>query len=93
MYGWVGGTNNRANGRAINMKNIGKVSRRWLFEVGVVTLEDLRAVGAVAAYRMIKAQQPQATLNLLWSLEGAIRNVDWRELPPEIKRKLRKLVE
>ena len=75
------------------MKNIGKVSRRWLFEVGVVTLEDLRAVGAVAAYRMIKAQQPQATLNLLWSLEGAIRNVDWRELPPEIKRKLRKLVE
>ena len=63
------------------MRNIGPTSRRWLAEIDIRTLEDLRQVGAVAAYRFIKARYPkQASLNLLWGLEGAVRDIDWREL-------------
>ena len=75
------------------MRNIGPVSRRWLDEVGIVTLDDLKKVGAVVAYRMVKARYPGATLNLLWSLEGAITGVDWRALPAERKSELRRSVE
>jgi hypothetical protein len=70
------------------MRNIGPVSREWLYRIGVRDLEDLRQVGAVRAYRLIRAQQPKATRNLLWALEGALRGCDWRALPEARKRQL-----
>lgn len=42
------------------MKNIGPVSRKWLAEIGIYTLEELRHVGAIAAYRFIKERYPNA---------------------------------
>ena len=70
------------------MRNIGKVSRTWLRAIEVHTLDDLKRCGSVAAYRMIKSMQPKATLNLLWALEGAILDIDWREIPDTRKREL-----
>jgi len=70
------------------MRNIGKVSRTWLRAIELHTLDDLKRCGSVAAYRMIKSMQPKATLNLLWALEGAILDIDWRELPEQRKVKL-----
>ena len=67
------------------MRNMGPVSRRWLAEIHIYNTADLRRVGAAAAFRMIKAQQPQVTLNLLWALEGAIRDKDWRQLPEPVR--------
>jgi len=63
------------------LRNIGKVSRAWLRQIDIHTLNDLKACGSVAVYRMIKSMQPKATLNLLWALEGAILDIDWREIP------------
>ncbi len=74
----------------LQIRNIGKVSRSWLAEAGIVTLEDLRAQGSVSTFRIIKSQQPRASLNLLWALEGAVQNMDWRDLTEEHKRRLRK---
>jgi DNA transformation protein and related proteins len=45
-------------------------------------------VGAVAAYRLIKARQPAATLNLLWALAAALEEKDWRELSEVDKQQL-----
>ena len=71
------------------MRNIGPVSRQWLWQIGVRHLQTLREVGAVRAYLMIKAAQPRATLNLLWGLEAAVRDIDWRALTNEDKRQLK----
>lgn len=71
------------------IRNIGPISRRWLHAVEVYNIDDLRLAGAVSTYRLIKEQYPQATLNLLWALEAAIQDVDWRELGDERKAALR----
>ena len=53
-------------------RNIGAVSARRLAAVGIAKEEDLRAVGAVAAYRRVKHSEPRHTsLNLLYALEGS----------------------
>ncbi|NWF36092.1 TfoX/Sxy family DNA transformation protein [Mariprofundus sp. KV] len=67
------------------MRNIGKVSRTWLRAIELHTLDDLKRCGSVATYRMIKSMQPQATLNLLRALEGAILDIDWRHIPSDRK--------
>ena len=76
------------------MKNIGPRSRQWLAEVGIYTINDLRNVGSVTTYKILKERYPEkVSLNLLWGLEAAIRDVDWRELTEtdkeELKRRLR----
>lgn len=76
------------------MKNIGPVSRQWLAEVGIYTIKDLRRAGSITTYKILKERYPKkVSLNLLWGLEAAIRDVDWRELTEkdkeELKRKLR----
>lgn len=70
------------------MRNVGKVSRRWLREVGIESVRDLKTYGAASTYRMVKAMQPQASLNLLWALEGAIADKDWRNITSERKQEL-----
>ena len=76
------------------MKNIGPVSRKWLAEVGIYTVEELRTAGAIPTYLMLKEMYPErVSLNLLWGLEAAIRDIDWRDLTEtdkdELKKKLR----
>lgn len=75
------------------MRNIGPVSRRWLAEIGVYSESDLHEVGSVKAYRMIKARNGKnGSLNLLWALEGAIQDIDWRDLSAEEKEALKNQV-
>jgi hypothetical protein len=50
----------------------------------------LEGVGAVMAYRMAQhrwgAHAPNR--NLLWALWGALRGIDWRQVPDEVKARL-----
>ena len=63
------------------MRNIGPVSEKWLAEIGIYTVADLRAAGAVPTYKLLKEIYPQrVSLNLLWGLEAAVRDIDWRDL-------------
>ena len=80
--------------RRSGMKNIGPVSRKWLAEVGIYTVEELRTAGSIPTYLMLKEMYPESvSLNLLWGLEAAIRDIDWRDLTEtdkdELKKKLR----
>ena len=45
------------------LPNIGKVTERWLHGIGVHDEEDLRRMGAVQAYRLIRARESSATEN------------------------------
>ncbi len=73
------------------LPNIGPKSTQWLEAVGILTDEDLEALGAVEAYRRVKARYPgRVSLNLLWALQGAILDLPWNELPPEMKERLRR---
>lgn len=76
------------------IKNMGPKSRVWLHEIGIDTLEDLEAIGAVEAYRRLKASRPtEVSLNALWGLQGALLNLHWNALPPEMKADLKAQVE
>jgi DNA transformation protein len=71
------------------LRNLGPKSTRWLASVGIVTMDDLYELGAVEAYRRVKAAYPQqVSLNMLWGLQGALLDLPWNELPPEMKKKL-----
>ena len=76
------------------IKNMGPKSRVWLHEIGINTLEDLKTIGAVEAYRRLKIAFPtEITLNMLWGLQAAILNVSWKMLTPEMKAELKEKVE
>jgi DNA transformation protein len=76
-----------------DLPNLGETSRKWLNDIGIFTEEDLRKTGAVQAYLKIKLREPRASLNLLWSLWGALENIPWNRIPPEVKEKLKNQVE
>jgi len=72
------------------MKNIGPKSRQWLAELGIYTIDDLRRVGSITTYKMLKERYPRkVSLNLLGGLEAAIRDMDWREFTESDKQELR----
>jgi DNA transformation protein and related proteins len=73
-----------------SLRNLGPTSAGWLRAAGVTTIADLRTLGPVTAYRLVRQHQPKATLNLLWSLAAGLADVDWRELSDETKQALRR---
>jgi DNA transformation protein len=76
------------------LKNIGPKSRSWLHNIGIDTLEDLEALGAVETYRRLKLARPtEVSLNMLWALQGALLNIHWNALPPDMKAALKSQVE
>lgn len=72
-----------------NLRNLGPASAAWLREAGIGTIDQLRRFGPVTAYRLVKQQQPAASLNLLWALAAGLENKDWRELSDDEKDELR----
>ena len=76
------------------IKNMGPKSRVWLHEIDINTLEDLEATGAVEVYRRLKASRPtEVSLNMLWGLQGALLNIHWNMITPEMKAELKTQVE
>lgn len=62
------------------LANLGPKSEAMLRRAGITTEEQLRALGAVRAYAMVKRCSADASLNLLWALEGALTNRSWQEV-------------
>jgi hypothetical protein len=63
------------------LRNIGPKSAAWLRQVGLRSLEDLAAIGAVEAYMKVRRAGFKPSLNLLYSLEGALQDCHWQEGP------------
>ncbi len=63
------------------MRNIGPKSAAWLRQVGLRSLEDLAAAGAVDAFMKVRRAGFKPSLNLLYALEGALLDCHWQEIP------------
>lgn len=51
-----------------------------LADAGITSVAQLRKLGAVAAYVQVKQTGCNASLNLLWALEGALTSRPWQEV-------------
>jgi hypothetical protein len=71
------------------LRNLGPQSARWLNAVGVHTEAELRALGAVDAYRLLALRGYRPSLNLVYAIEGALRGEHWARLAPEVRERLR----
>jgi DNA transformation protein len=72
----------------VKLRNIGPKSMAWLRQTGVRSLDDLKAVGALAAYVRVKRAGFKPSLNLLYALEGAILDCHWQDVPEERRSQL-----
>lgn len=62
------------------LRNIGKVSVSMLEAAGITTETQLREKGAAAAFIAIRSAGFAPSLNLLWALEGALTQRDWKDV-------------
>ncbi len=65
------------------LQNLGPKSQAMLAAAGITTLEQLHKVGSVRAYVLVKATGANASLNLLWALEGALTGLPWQVVARE----------
>jgi hypothetical protein len=65
------------------LRNVGPKSAAWLRQVGIRTPEDLVTHGAVGAFMKVKRAGFRPSLNLLYSLEGALLGCHWQQVPEE----------
>ena len=66
-----------------DLRNIGPKSAAWLRQVGVRTREDLEAAGPLDAFMRVRRAGFKPSLNLLYSLEGALRGCHWQDVPED----------
>ena len=77
-------------------KNIGATIEKRLNEIGVFSLADLAQMTPVKAYQSICKQNPDKTFPVcyyLYSLQGALLDIHWDDLPTELKTELCKQVD
>ncbi len=72
------------------MPNIGKEMASKLKSIEIETAEELIAIGSKEAFFRLKTKYPQVCLVHLYTLEGAIQNVEFNCLSEETKADLKK---
>ena len=73
------------------LRNLGPASAAWLAAAGIRGEAELRALGAVEAFRRVAFHRGgDVSTNLLYALEGAIRDVRWDRLPMADRLRLRR---
>ncbi|MCQ4794214.1 TfoX/Sxy family protein [Anaerofustis stercorihominis] len=76
-------------GKLSEMPNIGKVVEEQLIKAGVDTPEKLIETGSEEAWIKLKAIDPFSCLMKLYGLEGAVRGIKKKDLPQDVKDKLK----
>ena len=71
------------------MRNLGKATEAWLNAVGIYTRNQLRDLGAVNAYHLLRAMGYPVTLNLAYGIEASLLGIDWRDLPCQTRADLK----
>lgn len=66
-----------------DLPNLGPKSQKMLECAGLVSLDQLRALGSVAAFVRVKRAGGKPSLNLLWALEGALSGLGWQVVARE----------
>ncbi len=66
-----------------DLPNLGPKSQEMLERAGLVSADQLRALGSVAAFVRVKRAGGKPSLNLLWALEGALSGLAWQVVARE----------
>lgn len=72
----------------LQLKNLGSTSVNWLRAIGIHTREDLERIGPVAAYNRVRSRGIRVSKVLLYALQGALMDMHWNELDPNLKQQL-----
>ena len=73
----------------MSMMNIGKEMARKLTAVGIESSEELIDIGAKDAFLRLKQKYPNVCLVHLYTLEGAIHDIEYNRLSEDTKRELK----
>ena len=63
-----------------DLRTLGPRSREWLAAIGIRSVADLRAAGAVPTYVALKRARGGVSLNMLYALVGAIDGMHWQDV-------------
>lgn len=72
----------------LQLKNLGVASVNILRAIGINTHADLERLGAVETYRRIRARNINVSKVMLYALEGALMDIHWNDIPPDLKARL-----
>lgn len=64
----------------VKLKNLGERSQAMLAAAGINTEAQLRTKGSAAAFVAVRRAGCKPSLNLLWAMEGALTNRDWKDV-------------
>ena len=76
-------------GELLKLPNIGKTVEDQLLQVGINTVEELKKIGAKAAWLKIQEMDESACIHRLMALEGASEGVMKTMLSEEVKADLK----
>jgi len=71
------------------LRNIGKELERKLKAVDITTADELKKVGSEEAFVRLKLRDPQVCLVHLYALEGAVSDMEYNQLPEDVKQRLK----
>ncbi|WEE35539.1 TfoX/Sxy family DNA transformation protein [Lactiplantibacillus paraplantarum] len=71
------------------LQNIGPTLAKQLQQMAITTPTELEAAGSKAAFAAIKKVNPHACIQLLYSLEGAIEDCAYPQLPAATREDLK----
>lgn len=80
-------------GELSNLPNIGKTVEEQLISVGINSADQLKGLGAKAAWLKIQQIDSSACIHRLMALEGAIEGVKKSMLSEEVKADLKEFYE
>ncbi len=73
---------------ARHLPGLGPKSLAMLAAAGIHGRADLERLGSVPAWLRVRAAGQNASLNLLWAIEGALTGQDWRVVAREERSRL-----
>lgn len=76
-----------------SLKNIGKEIERKLKSAGINSAEELKEIGSKDAFFRLKLKYPEICLVHLYTLEGAIDNIEYNQLSNETKKDLKEFID
>ena len=75
-----------------SLRNIGATLEKKLKSVGIMTAEELKAIGSEEAYVRLKLRYPETKsmcLVHLYAIEGAVADMEYNRLPEDVKLRLK----
>ncbi|MFS1523068.1 TfoX/Sxy family protein [Microbulbifer sp. 2304DJ12-6] len=72
----------------LKLKNLGLASVNILHSIGIRSYDDLHRIGPVEAFISIRNRGINASRVMLYALQGALMDVHWNDLDPNLKQQL-----